>query len=347
MSNKSNKNETKENEIKELQQLNNEVFGTVGLFYMYLARPILRKFGKKGEIAVRKGLRKYGAFRGEQIRKWHLEEKIPINMESLQRFWDNGYAFMYLNDKIAKGALFSPYDVRQSDFTCPAQDYWKAEDWTQFGYMYCDEIHQELTRAYHPKGVAEIHENLNKGDPKCQFIFIMPSEGPVDKSVYDKLMKTIEKDPVTFTMNTLKKTIRMVGTIYYFLAKAIIEDLGDEGKKALVSAMRELGKKRGEMIRDKILKNGKKVTLENVMEFFDLPYNRAWTMSAKENVVIKYCPLAEVWKELGDKELGALYCNVMYKAMFNALSIKAKVSECIMCGSDKCTIRKAIKKEPN
>lgn len=329
--------------ITELQELSNDVFGTVGLFYMYIARPIFEKFGKKGEIAIRKGLRNYGYFRGEQMRKWHLQENIPINMESLQRYWDCGYAYMFLEEKISKGAQFSPYEVRQFEWKCPAYGMWEAENWTQFGYVYCDEIHQEITRGYHPKGVAEIHENLNKGDPRCTFVFIMPPEENVDKSVYDSINKKIEDDPIAFGMNALKKTVIMVGSIYYYLAKAIVNDLGNEGKKTLVASLRDLGKKRAELIKETLRKSGKEVSLKNALDHFDLPYNLAWKISNEDKVVVHSCPLADLWKELGDKDLGALYCKNTYEPIFDALSIKAEVTECMMCGSDKCTIKKSTK----
>lgn len=105
-----------------------------------------------------------------------------------------------------------------------------------------------------------------------------------------------------------------------------------------MSSLQDLGRKRGELIKERLLNSGKEVNLKNVIDFFDLPYNLVWQMSCKDDLIVHSCPLAELWKELGDKDLGVLYCKIMYESMFEALSIKAKVTECMMCGSSKCII---------
>ena len=55
---------------------------------MALTKPVLEKYPREGEMAIRQGLRAFGRFRGERLRKWHNELGLPINMYSLITWWD-------------------------------------------------------------------------------------------------------------------------------------------------------------------------------------------------------------------------------------------------------------------
>ena len=61
---------------------------SLAVTYINLTKPVLEKYPRIGEMAVRKGLRAYGKFRGEHLREWHEELNLPINMYSVVMWWD-------------------------------------------------------------------------------------------------------------------------------------------------------------------------------------------------------------------------------------------------------------------
>ena len=67
--------------------------------------------------------------------------------------------------------------------------------------------------------------------------------------------------------------------MFYFMAKKLIEKLGEEeGLKAASEAIREFGRYRGELVREKVLAAGLPLTMENEYKFHDLPIgSKAWT----------------------------------------------------------------------
>ena len=73
--------------IKDINQLFvGRMLGSDLMFTLHA--PLLHEFGFEGEKALRKGLRPYGRYRGERMRKWHESEGLPINLESTILFWD-------------------------------------------------------------------------------------------------------------------------------------------------------------------------------------------------------------------------------------------------------------------
>ena len=241
---------------------------------------------------------------------------------------------------------FTPYHVTYPVYACSVRDVWKEENWEQYGYWYCDENHESIMKGYRKDGVVEIHLNLCKGDDRCSFEWMQIPAGPVDNSATMALERKMADNPEPHAMQCLKRTVRIVGATYIFLAKAIVEHLGDEGKGLVRDAVTALGQRRARTIRERLRASGKTATVENIFSVFDLPYELMWDFrdagsGERFKAKVDYCPLAELWQELGLRELGALYCDGMYESMFHvhALNSRAEVRipECITRGDKHCT----------
>ncbi len=129
--------------LKKIVEAMEEVNDVWALLYMYITRPIINGgYGKKGEVAIREGVRNFGAFRGKEIRKWHEAEGLPINVETLNRFWDA--AFLWVDKDAKNEAKFSPYHVTYPVRKCTISEIWKEENYEQYGYWYCDENHESI-----------------------------------------------------------------------------------------------------------------------------------------------------------------------------------------------------------
>jgi len=327
-------------------ELQKECSRIKGLIFMYLARPAFEGFGMKGEKAVRKGLRAYGRFRGALLREWHEDLGIPINMESLMRYWDSASA--RLSGVYAPDAIFTPYYVEHPATTCQLYDVWKEENWEHYGYIFCDEEHHEVCMAYHPKAIVKIHEHLCKSDPMCHFKWMMIPEVPedqIDKSQYELLDKRARDNPLEDAVEVLRRTNRNTGLLYYFLADSLTTELGVQGKRIVESGLRKLGARLGMELTDKLEKAGEQITIKNAFDhsFIGLPYKYHWKMkitSHDDRLVaeVESCPYAELWIRLGNKQVGATYCQEIYKSMFDKITPQARfdIRECIMKGASKC-----------
>jgi len=319
----------------------------LGMVYLYLTKPVMEQFGMEGEKAIRKGLRALGKRRGERQRKWHEEEGLPRNIESQSNFWD------ILSHRscgvINADRLVTPYYSNYYATRCPGMhDVCKEANFEHYGYMYCDEMHLEAAMAYHPKIILEIHENLMKGDAVCHFMKMMPPEIPedkIDKSPLIALQNRIKENPIEFTRLMLKREPHVVGLLYYFISKEVIERFGKDGRAIVKSALIEMGKKRGSELKERLQKAELETKWENIWDHFDLAYKYAWKITRKDTsddrafvAEVEDCPLAEVWNELNDRELGPMYCDTVYRAMFQELNARTeiKISQCIAKGASTC-----------
>jgi len=115
-------------------------------------------------------------------------------------------------------------------------------------------------------------------------------------------------------LSQLKSMITRTALIHYAFAKTIIDELGKEkGKELAKKAIRLYGEMVGKKVREKTLAKGLPILPENFQD--DLP---ALGWASREKVMVDgekrarvhTCYLAEAWKELGDPEIGRLYCFV-------------------------------------
>ena len=323
--------------VQELIDATFEVTSQWGYHYMYLARPVIEKYGKKGEVAVREGVRNLGVFRGRELKKWHEAEGLPLNMESFIRFWDCGGKYLY-------ETKYAPYEVLFQVPSCPMYEAWKDEGFEWFGYWLCDEMHQEITKTYNKDAIVEVHENLAKGDDFCDFHFMMVPSGPTDRSSIEALNKKMEEQPEKYALRTLKQTVRCIGATYGFMAQAIVRHFGEDvGKDILIKANADLGEKRGRRIKERLEALGEPLTVKNIFEMFDFPYKRIWGIKEVQSdgtyvAQADYCPFAEVWGEEGHLALGAFYCDAVYESLFRAFSKEAdvRIPECLARKGNRC-----------
>jgi predicted ArsR family transcriptional regulator len=113
----------------------------------------------------------------------------------------------------------------------------------------------------------------------------------------------------------------MFGLLYYHFAKTLVDELGEEkGKELITKAVHNYGEERGRAIREEVLSQGLKLSVENFYKFSDLP-EFGWE-SDEEGVT--YCCYAQPWLERNEGELGKLYCEVDI-AKIKAYNPKIKV----------------------
>lgn len=153
---------------EELVYSKNEWSTLYALMYYYLAKEFLN-LGKKGEEALRRGIRNYGKARGARLRKIHEEQGLPITIENLFNYYD------LPGDNLSKRRQVKlTVDERESyTLICHLEKVWASEGGKEGDYMgsiYCDEFHQAMWGAYRDGTIVELPELLTKQDQHCHFV---------------------------------------------------------------------------------------------------------------------------------------------------------------------------------
>lgn len=120
----------------------------------------------------------------------------------------------------------------------------------------------------------------------------------------------------TEAANQVRRMGRMMATLYYHIGRQMIDAVGAEKAKEIISAaVAAMGKERGEEQKAKVLAAGYEHVPQNYGKLPDLPV-LGWDVVKAENaendthIRITYCPFAEVWKEKDFAEFGRFYCNI-------------------------------------
>jgi hypothetical protein len=130
--------------------------------------------------------------------------------------------------------------------------------------------------------------------------------------------------------------------MYIIFAKEMVNSFGDEGKKALVRAVKSYGKARGERLRQRHLEMGLPINMRSLFEQYDLPGTSGTKKERKiftDNELVSYtytCPYEKVWRENSAVDLGLVYCENFHHAFWQTYrpDIDVKIPE-ILAKNDK------------
>ena len=112
--------------------------------------------------------------------------------------------------------------------------------------------------------------------------------------------------------------------MYITFAREMVDSFGNEGKEALIRAVRTYGRTRGLRLKENHLKQGLPITLRSLFENYDLPAHPATEKTRTEftdDKLVSYtyvCPYERVWRSEKASDLGRIYCENFHQAMWQA-----------------------------
>ena len=123
----------------------------------------------------------------------------------------------------------------------------------------------------------------------------------------------------TVTLEEAKEQVRRVcmrlGLLHLSFAKTLVEELGEEkGKQVILKAIKDYGTRIGEQVRANVSARGLDNSPANYKE--DIPvygmHDRIEeiTVQGEKRLRLYGCVMGKLWNELGEGELGRLYCYV-------------------------------------
>jgi len=134
---------------------------------------------------------------------------------------------------------------------------------------------------------------------------------PSEEGTVERDMEYVNRDDAAQLTAILFERMAVLHASY---ARAIVDELGEEkGRRLILNAIREYGKKVGAQVREKAEARGEDDSPENYRG--DLPaygtHDRLETVEVDgESRLRAYgCGMWKTWEALGEEELGRLYCN--------------------------------------
>lgn len=120
-----------------------------------------------------------------------------------------------------------------------------------------------------------------------------------------------------YTISTaVRRMSEHMANLYYYITKTMVDSIGLEvTTEVMKKAMISFGHARGAAIAEKVLADGKELTIENLDAYYDIPITDGWDPQRhyidgrKENTT-KSCSFADVWIEKDWCEIGHIYCLV-------------------------------------
>jgi hypothetical protein len=126
-------------------------------------------------------------------------------------------------------------------------------------------------------------------------------------------------DPEVMSREECVKDVRLMARrtalLYHYFVATMVDNLGEAKAVELTTeAIRRYGEHAGRSVREAVEEMGLPNDVENYGKAADLP-SVGWEGELADTEEgprrrVHFCPLADVWKELGDEPLARLYCWV-------------------------------------
>jgi hypothetical protein len=133
----------------------------------------------------------------------------------------------------------------------------------------------------------------------------------------------------------VERMAKLMAELYYFMGKEMVERMGDEqGKASIRSAIRKFGEARVAAMHEEAAERGLDINMETYLAVRDMP-GTSWEKNPENPADITYCPMQDMWAELGDQELGAIYCEID-DVLYNGFNAKLDRPLCKTNGDECC-----------
>ena len=113
--------------------------------------------------------------------------------------------------------------------------------------------------------------------------------------------------------------------MYAYLVRGLLDDFGIEGDKAAREGIRRFGRDRGTKRRENHLEAGFKINMKSLFSVGgDLPGDPRFQrdlqeLNSEERIShTLVCPMSDVWKSIGEREIGRMYCEEFHYACYNS-----------------------------
>ena len=206
------------------------------LLFAWIGKAVVKQVGEQmGEAILRRAIRQYGEERGRRMALRAQANKHALSMVNY---------FGYGEYKISPGEMDLKI-TRRSPHTrlciskCPWHKTWKENGLLALGRLYCLEIDQALVHGFNPALQLDVIGTRTDGAPECEFVY-----HDADPTLPNYLLIGYRK-----AIRPGAKAVRPwdyhVGHLFTTLEKIIVEELGEEGQRAIEAGLAEFAERYG------------------------------------------------------------------------------------------------------
>jgi hypothetical protein len=140
-----------------------------GLLLAWIARQVCQRSGPvKGEMAIRKAIRRYGEQRGHRMALRAQADGKELNTISYMVYGEWSASPDELVSRLEQN---NHHNIRMLVERCPWNASWAEQGLLEFGRMYCQEIDQALMRGFNPNLHLDVLKTQTNDRQPCDFIF--------------------------------------------------------------------------------------------------------------------------------------------------------------------------------
>ena len=136
-----------------------------------VAKEVSDEFGSAGEEAVRRGVRKFGERRGQQIAANAAADGKPNDLENYLPYYDMERSALFTYDTTMTNEV-----IDQKFYQCPFAQEFLQSGMKEIGKLYCDEIDDSIARGYNPNLKHEEVSHLLDGSTSCHMTFTLKKD---------------------------------------------------------------------------------------------------------------------------------------------------------------------------
>jgi hypothetical protein len=209
-----------------------------GLMMAWIARQVCQRIGPvKGEILIRKAIRRYGEERGQRMALRAQADGKELSTLNYMIYGEWSTAEGEMEQKLEQN---NHHNMRMIVERCPWHATWMENDLLEFGRLYCLEIDLALLRGFNPELHLDILKTQTNDLKPCDFIF---HGSPLSLSNSIALM-------VGTRLRPGKKVILPweyhVSHLYKTMNSVISAEMGLAGHEAAEAALQEFAARFGE-----------------------------------------------------------------------------------------------------
>lgn len=199
------------------------------VLFALLAKQAVELCGERGKLSILRGMTVYGMERGTRM-AWNARKRgDQINTMTNQAYgeWKPDFDGQMEFGQIRTQPTLQTYIAK-----CAWCDAWEKHGLTEYGKLYCVNVDNAVYQGYQDKYVCtQVTEPMSWGGPRCEFDWGCPltPEENEDLAVKKKELGTSCMKDFTFHTAHLRAAI----------SRTLIEDLGDDGQRAVDRALAE------------------------------------------------------------------------------------------------------------
>jgi len=198
------------------------------LFFSSIAGAVIHAMGKeKGEILIRKAVKKYGRQRGKRMALRARENGHSLTVDN---YFAYGEWEVPKNEMDFKLTEKNPH-VRLNVFKCPWYVTWEENNLLDYGQYFCQEIDTALVSGFNPDLEIQVNSTwTNDGEP-CDFLF-------KDAGLsFFKMIGLIYKKKIRPGRKVIMPWEYHTGHLYKTMGDVIKQELGDKADEIIENAL--------------------------------------------------------------------------------------------------------------